>query len=402
MPALSTTVAERAWVELDLEAVAANYRALLRLAGGDSAVLPMVKADAYGLGVRQILSVLEPLAPRGYGVATAREASTLRSLGVERPIVVFSPLPPGSEHRVVQDRVTCSISDLAGLERLARVAGSAGHGADFHVEVDTGMGRCGFDWRHIEAWAPKILDRLGPVRWTGLFTHFQASDAADRTVTESQWRRFRDTAERVAKIVEAAPEDTRRCVGASGRLDLHASNSAAALRWPEYSADFIRPGIFLFGGRPATEVDETLPSPRPVASVRSRVLLVRRVPAGATVGYGATHAARRPSSWGTLGIGYGDGLPRALGNRGSALVRGRRVPIVGRVSMDMTVVDLTDVPDAAVDDVATLIGTDGDHSIALEEVAGLAGTIGYEILTGLAPRLPRIARPRRPGDPPGR
>ncbi len=172
------------------------------------------------------------------------------------------------------------------------------------------------------------------------------------------------------------------------QLLVHVGNSAASLRWPRFGLDLVRPGIFLYGAR-ATESDELAPRPAPVAAVRSRLILVREVPPGTTVGYGATYAAKGPERWGTLPIGYGDGFPRALGNRGQALVRGMRVPIIGRISMDLTVVDLTAV-DADVDDVVTLVGRDGDDEIRVEDVARQVGTISYEILTGLGRRLPRI------------
>jgi alanine racemase len=170
---------------------------------------------------------------------------------------------------------------------------------------------------------------------------------------------------------------------------VHACNSAAALRWPEFAADAVRPGIFLYGGHPSPEVEDVA-GPRAVAAVRARLVLVREVPPGSTVGYGATHVAQEWERWGTLAIGYGDGLPRRLGNCGSAIVRGRVVPFVGRISMDMTVVDITGVPEARAGDVATLIGCDGDACITLDDVANEADMISYEVLTGLRPRLPRV------------
>lgn len=174
-------------------------------------------------------------------------------------------------------------------------------------------------------------------------------------------------------------------------LMVHASNSAAAMRFPDFAADAVRPGIYLYGGNPAPGVGGFAP-PRAVATVRARIVLIRDVAPGSTVGYGATHVAREWERWGTVAIGYGDGIPRRLGNRGSAIVAGRLVPLIGRTSMDMTVVDLTRVPEAAVGDAVTLIGSDGDATIALDDVAAQAETISYEILTGLRPRLPRVEK----------
>ncbi|MEO5511672.1 MAG: alanine racemase, partial [Longimicrobiales bacterium] len=296
--------------------------------------------------------------------------------GVTRPILLTSPLPPQDVTTAAGAGLTASISDLAGLARWREAAETTG-GLDFHVEVDTGMGRAGFDWRETSQWAPVLSSGSSRAKWTGIYTHMHSADAADAMATETQWQRFQDS---LAQL-PVSRED----------LMVHAANSATALRWPGYAADAVRPGIFLYGGRVTDpSFGEGVPDPAAVASVRARVVLVRDVPPGGTLGYGATHVARGWERWATLAIGYGDGLPRVLGNRGCALLHGRRVPIVGRISMDMTVVDITGAPNVSAGDVATLIGRDGDQCITVDEVAQQAGTISYEILTGLTPRLPRI------------
>lgn len=367
----------RAWIEVDLDALRANYDAVCRAAGPERGVLPMVKADAYGLGMERVVRTLEPLEPRGYGVATASEGAALRELGVTRPVLVVGPLPAGAVDVAARARLIASISSVDGLDAWRAAAIRVGGAPlEFHVEVDTGMGRTGFDWRDVGEWAPSLAARTGAtVRWSGCFTHFHSADAAGREPSAAQWERFRDTLVQLP----VRRED----------LMVHASNSAAALRWPEYALDAVRPGIFLYGGDPAPGVVGA-PSPRPVAAVRARLVLARAKRAGSTVGYGATYAAESAERWGTLSIGYGDGLPRALGNRGAALVRGRRVPIIGRVSMDLTTVRLDGVPEAVPGDVATLIGADGEEAITVDDAAGWADTIGYEILTGLGSRLERI------------
>ena len=365
----------RAWVDVNLSALRANYDTVRRRAG--AAVLPMVKADAYGIGVERVVRTLEPAEPWGYGVATATEGRELRQLGVTRPILVMSPLPVGDVDTAADARLTASLSSVSGLEAWAAAADRTGAALDFHVEIDTGMGRSGFDWREVGSWSEAVAERQGRARWTGVFTHFHSADEGDPAPSDKQWERFRDTL-----VQLPVPADA---------LTVHAAASAAALRWPERGLDAVRPGIFLYGSHPARAVDD-VPAPEPVASVRARVVLARRVPAGSTVGYGATYAAERPERWGTLAIGYGDGLPRALGNRGHALVRGKKVPIIGRISMDLTTVRLEGVPDAEGGAVATLIGRDGGAEITVDEVAEQTGTIGYEILTGLGPRLPRVER----------
>lgn len=373
---MSNAATARAWSEIDTEALRANYLAVRDRAGA-AAVIPMVKADAYGIGVARAVRVFEPLGPWGYGVATAQEGAKLRSLGVRKPVIVFSPLPPASVAQAAEARLTAGISDLRSLERWQRAAAEYGP-LDVHIEIDTGMGRAGFDWRHTSTWSHEVKARLGPdLRWTGVYTHFQGADTADPAVTATQWQRFQDA---LAQL-PVSRED----------LIVHACNSAAILRWPEYAADAVRPGIFLYGGRVA---DPSLaPEPRPVLSLRARLVLIRDVPPGSTVGYGATHVARSWARWGTVSIGYGDGVPRSLSNRGEVLVRGRRVPIVGRISMDMTVVDITAVPDVEVGDVVTLIGEDGEEEITVDDVATQAGTISYEVLVDLTARVPRVDVP---------
>jgi alanine racemase len=366
----------RAWIEVDLDAMRANYDTIRRAVGPRSALIPMVKADGYGLGAARAVRALEPLGPWGYGVAAVSEGAALRSHGVTRPILVIAPLPPGDVDPAAAGRLTATISSLDGLDAWVGAADRlGGEPLDFHVEIDTGMGRSGFDWREVGDWAPAMASRIGSsVRWTGVFTHFHSADSPDPAPSVAQWERFRQT------LVQLPVQ--------GNDLMVHAANSAAALRWPEFAADAVRPGIFLYGGHPAPGV-AGLPVPRPVASVRSRLALVRDVPAGTTAGYDVTYAASAAERWGTAAIGYGDGLPRALANRGAALVCGLRVPVIGRVSMDMTTVKLTG-DRAVVGDVVTWIGEDGAERITVDDVAALAGTISYAVLTGLGQRLPRI------------
>jgi alanine racemase len=373
---MSNDMEARAWVEIDLDALRDNYRAVRSAVGPRPAIIAMVKADAYGLGAARVVAALEPLEPWGYGVATADEGAALRDMGVQRPILVFGPLPPQAVDTAAAAGLVATISDLPSLERWCSAA--AGRPLSCHVEIDTGMGRAGFDWRETPGWAPAVADlcRMSNVSWTGVFTHLHSADSADETASTVQWERFRDA---LAQL--PVPRES---------LMVHAANSAAALRWPEYAADAVRPGIFLYGGHAAPDTDA--PPPRAVAAVRARLVLIRDVPPGSTVGYGATHVARGWERWGTLSIGYGDGVPRRLGNRGSAIVRGAVVPFVGRTSMDMTVVDITGVPEARVGDAVTIIGRDGGAEITLDDVAAQAETISYEILTGLRPRLPRVEK----------
>ncbi len=370
---MSTDQRTRAWVDVSARALRENYRRVQETAGEGVRVIPMVKADAYGLGMTQCVKALEPLDPWGYGVAAVEEGVRLRELGISRPVVVLSPVPPGSFLHAVKARLSVSVGELGALARLRDAARTAGLPGRFHLEVDTGMGRAGFDWHRAGDWASQVEALLGPpLEWEGCHTHFHSADSSDPEPTSLQWRRLMG----VLEILPSRPKG----------LLLHACNSAGALRRSDLAADAVRPGIFLYGGA----AGEGLPDPTPVASLRARIVLIREAVAGSTVGYGATYTARKPEQWATVAVGYGDGLPRLLGNRGEGVVRGWRVPIIGRVSMDVTVLNVTGVEGVEVGDVVTFFGRDGREAITLEEVAAHAQTISNEILTGLTRRLPRI------------
>jgi alanine racemase len=379
---MANVLAARAWVEVDPDALRSNALDVVRAAPEGTGLLPMVKADAYGVGAERVVRALEPLHPWGYGVATVEEGIELRRWGVARPVVVFSPIPPESTPAAAGAGLTPTISDMEGLRRWQAACRAHGASLDFHVEIDTGMGRTGFDWRETGDWAEAVRREAETARWTGIFTHFHSADLADRAPTAAQWARFQDAIQQLPVSRE--------------ELIVHAANSAAALRWPEFAGDLVRPGIYLYGGQPAPGVTGVV-EPRPVVAVRARILLVRDVPPGTTLGYGATHVARTWERWGTLAIGYGDGLPRRLANRGVALVAGVRTPMIGRISMDSAVVDLTAAPAARPTDVATIIGESGSQRITVDEVAAWAETITYDILTGLGPRLPRLGMDTQDG-----
>lgn len=353
---------------MDLAALRRNFRRLADGLGEDVGVVPMVKADGYGLGAVRVARTLrrEP-STWALGVATVEEGAELRAAGCDGRIIVFCPWAARDADDLVGHGLEPAVSSVAALEAFADRARSAGT-LPVHLEVDTGMGRLGLVAARRERWVPEVrslLERDG-LELASTFTHFHSAESDDRE-TDAQAKRFRETLE------------TLRDAGIDpGRV--HLANSAAARRRPDLAADLVRPGLYLFGGLGGD----------PVASVRARILDVRRVPRGHTVSYGAAFRTRRPSRLATLGIGYGDGLRRELSNRGEALVAGRRTPIRGAVCMDVTVVDVTDVPEAEAGDIATLMGRDGGEEIRLEQVASTCGTLPYEILTGLGDRLPRV------------
>jgi len=360
----------RAWVDVDLGALSANYDTLVARAKPQAGVLPVVKADAYGVGMCPVVRALEPKQPWGYGVAALSEAVELLEKGITRRVIHFFCTP--DELEVVGEiGVAPAIGDLEALERYAGLARRLDRLLPFHLEIDTGIGRCGFRWDTSEKWLPRVLGACQPsLDWEGTFAHYHSADSQDEGPTREQWQRFQ-------ACVKTFPE------GAGGVL--HTAASVAAVRWPEYSADLIRPGLFLYGGLSGGEPI----LPQPVVDVKARVTAVREVPGGWTASYGATHTAQRPSRWATLAIGYADGLPRELSNNGFAQFGERTAPIIGSVCMDVTVVDVTDMADVGPGSVATVIGGPHDAPTSLRAVAERSGIITYEVLTGLTRRLPR-------------
>ncbi|MGH7664984.1 MAG: alanine racemase [Gemmatimonadaceae bacterium] len=359
----------RAWVEIDLDALRRNAAAL---AGHSRAALcPMVKADAYGAGALQVAPALESLEPWGFGVATVEEGAELREAGIDRPIVVFSPLLPDALAAAHKHRLTPTLGDADSITRWRSVAAADGQSreaagtAAWHLAIDTGMSRAGLRWDAVGA----LAGLLGEFPPEGAFTHFHSAERNDESY-EVQAQRFH-------LAVQAMP--------ARPPL-LHAENSAAAVRKAPSRWDLIRPGIFLYGvgsGHGARL------QPESVVGVRARVIAVRWVEDGETVSYSASYRAVGRRRIATLGIGYGDGYRRALGNRGTVLLRGRRTPVAGVVTMDMTMIDVTDVA-CEIGDVATLTGADGDTTLDVATVARTADVSPYELLTGLRGRLPRV------------
>ena len=347
----------RAGVEIDLGALQRNGAAVARRAGVP--LLPMIKADAYGLGAKGALRALDALEPWGYGVATVIEGEELRDLGVARSIVVFTPLLEGELARARSARLTPSLGFPNEIEAWLRAGG-----ASWHLAIDTGMSRAGIPWREIDQIAQ--LAELAPPE--GAFTHFHSAELDDGTM-QTQEGLFREAISRL-------PSRPRL---------LHTDNSAAFARKGRSVWDLVRPGIFLYGvGSGSTATIQ----PEPVVHLRAPIVEIRKLEAGDTVSYDATLRVERPARIATLAIGYADGYPRSLSQVGSVLVGGTMAPIAGTVTMDMTMIDVTTVK-CEVGDVATLIGRSGDTVLTVERVADAANMSPYELLTGLRSRVER-------------
>ncbi|MDZ4865529.1 MAG: alanine racemase [Gemmatimonadota bacterium] len=345
-----TDAPERAWAEVDLTALAGNARTVARVSG--TRLLPMIKADAYGIGAPAAVRALAPLSPWGFGVATLEEAAALRATGVDHPLVAFSPLHPRQIPSAVAHGVRPVIGDTAALRDWIGASGGP-----FHAEIDTGMGRTGFRWDETGGWR-ELLSDAGACE--GIFTHFHSAETDPGSVTV-QWERL----QAIVSTLRHRP------------ALVHAANSAAALGGPAFAGDLVRPGIFLYGGNAGHR------QAAPVVRLQARVVAIRTIRTGDSVSYDAIWVAKADTVVATLGIGYADGLHRSLSNCGVVELNGAVVPIVGRVTMDFTMV----VPagPCQIGDVATIFG----GRVSLDDQATRAGTISYELLTAMGPRIQR-------------
>jgi alanine racemase len=360
------------WVEIDLDALTDNLGAIRDALFGDSRVLLTVKADAYGHGAVQIAKAAEHSVEM-FGVATIDEALELVAVDVRRKILILSPILGEEIPAVVEHGLLTTISSLDFARHLSDYSAANGARTEVHIEVDTGMGRTGFLPREAEALVHDVVSLPG-LRLGGLMSHFPVSDS-DVSFTRDQVRQFRAVVERLEQqgiVVDV----------------VHSANSAAIPTVPESHLGMVRPGLLAYGHLPGNAA-RTLPV-TPVLAWKSRLVQIRRVPAGTTISYGMDHTTTRETVLGVLPVGYGHGYPFRLSSRGQVIVNGKAVPILGRVTMDMTMVDLTDVrPAPAVGDEVVLIGRDGGAVISVEQVATWAGTLSYEILTGISKRVPR-------------
>lgn len=345
----------RAWMRVDLASLVANA-VTVRAAAHGARLLPMLKADAYGFGAVEVARALEGSSAAdlwGFGVAGVGEGAALRAAGIRRPILVFTPARSEVQDAFREHGLRAALDDPAVI---------AGWSLPYHLDVDTGMSRSGVRWDD-----PRLA-RCRTAMLEGVFTHFHSAED-DPASVDVQWTRF---------------ESALRTLGDRPPL-VHAANSAAVWRLNK-ALDLIRPGLFLYGVRPAPHV----PLPRPVASLHARVVSVPRVCAGEGVSYGVEWHTPRDTMIATVGLGYADGVPRSTQGKLVVLIGGRRYPVVGRITMDMVMVDAG--PDGTVrpGDVATFVGRDGGEEITWDDMAGWAGTNVYEVICRVNPRVERV------------
>jgi alanine racemase len=359
-----------AWAEIDLDALAGNVR-ILAARAAPARLWAVVKANAYGHGAIACGKAALEAGADGLAVICVDEAEELRRAGIDAPILLLAYTPPSDSERVVALGLRPTVASWDSVEALAAAARRAGSRVPIHLELESGLNRQGLAPDALVALAQRARETPG-IDVEGLFTHFAAAEEGDQRFTRAQFEVLREVSARLPFVKER-----------------HCSASASVLLDHEMALEAVRTGLSLYGYRPAPwcGTDAEL---RPVMSLRAHVARVMDVGRGATVGYGRTWAAARPSRIALVMYGYADGYRRIFGNRAHVLLRGRRAPVVGRVAMDMCMVDATAVPGVQPGDVATLLGRDGEERVDADELATLADTISWEILAGVAARVPRL------------
>ncbi|MFP4445996.1 MAG: alanine racemase [Desulfosudaceae bacterium] len=373
------------WAEIDLAAVARNVRALKSLVGDRCALMAVVKANAYGHGMIPIARTALENGAAALGVSRIEEALALREAGMTAPVLILGATPPSAFPDIARHDFRQTIWEQGQAEALSRAAVAAKKPIRIHVKIDTGMGRLGLtalpsgdSGTMTEAIRQTAAAaELPGLILEGVFTHFAAADAADKASACAQLDGFRHF---LAELRQAGLSPAQ----------CHAANSAALIDLPESRLDMVRTGLSLYGLYPSEAVNHDQVVLTPAMALKARLIQVRKVPAGFTVSYGATYTTPRPTTLAVVPAGYADGYSRALSSRGTMLVRGRRVPVVGRVCMDLTVLDVGGLDAVAVGDEAVIFGRQEGAAIPVEEVAAALDTINYEVVSTVAERVPRV------------
>ena len=368
----------RVCAEINLDAIAYNMEQMKKRIGGHARLIAVVKADGYGHGAVPVAEMFEQCSwVWGYAVACLEEAAELREHGIRKPILVLGCVFPDQFEEMIRYDVRPAVYMESMAELISQEAVRQGKDAFIHIKIDTGMGRIGFPATEESADAVERISRLPGIRIEGMFTHFAKADERDKTYTFLQHDRF-------VKMKELTE-----------KRQIHVQyfdcdNSAGIIDFPDMKHDLARAGIAMYGMYPSDEVDRSAVDLRPALSLVSHVSFVKDVEAGTPISYGGTFVSDRPMRVATIPVGYGDGYPRSLSNKGYALIHGKRAKILGRVCMDQFMADVTDIPETAFMDRVVLVGRDGDEEITVDDLAALSGRFNYEFVCCLGKRIPRI------------
>lgn len=363
---------------ISLDAVEHNFHEMRKNIAQDTKMIAVVKANAYGHGAVQIAHLIQNYDYIwGFATATAEEALALRKAGVMKPILILGIVFDEYYPELVRNHIRPAVCEYEEARKLSAEAVSQGETVHIHIALDTGMTRIGFADIPESVEEIRKIAALPNLEIEGMFTHFARADEYDRSPAMVQLERYREFSGRVAEAGVEIPLH-------------HCSNSAGIIRVPEANLSIVRAGITIYGIYPSAQVETDIVRLAPVMELKSHVTYVKDVEPGTAISYGGTFAADRKLRVATVPVGYADGYPRQLSNKGWVLIHGQKAPILGRICMDQFMVDVTDIPDVCKGDEVTLIGRDGDEFISMDEMGELSGRFSYEFACDISTRVPRI------------
>ncbi len=376
------------WAEVDLNAIAYNVRELRRITRPRARFMGVVKANGYGHGAVEVARCALENGATHLGVARIEEGIQIRKAGIEAPMLIFGYTLPEQAGDLLQYNLTQSVYTTASALKLSQAAAALRKKIKIHLKIDTGMGRLGLLPQNFRSGHPATIDpgaleetlaiaHLEGLDLEGIFTHFASADSADKTYAEYQLELFLNYLKRLRKA------------GLNPPLK-HAANSGALIDMPRSHLDLVRPGIAIYGLYPSDEVDQRRITLKPAMALKTQIIHLKNVPAGFHVSYGMTYKTKKPTTIATVPVGYADGLNRLLSSRGQMLVGGQRVPIIGRVCMDLTMLDVGGIKNIQIGDEVVVFGRQGSQTLSVDEMAAALNTINYEIVTGITARVPRV------------
>jgi alanine racemase len=365
-----------AWIHLDR--VEENIGLLKEKLREDTQILAVVKTDGYGHGGAEIAQLLEPEACIfGFAVAIPEEGICLRKAGIRKPILILGTVPREQQELLFDWKLMPAVYSLKTAESLSAMGRQKNQTLQVHMKVDTGMSRIGLQTSEQGLLEAEKMVQLPFLEWEGIFTHMARADETDKTGARKQIKEFRDFIEALQKAGVEFPYH-------------HIANSAGIMELPEAEMELVRAGIAMYGIEPSKEVGRTAVLLRPVLELKSCISFIKELEAGREISYGGTYVLPKPMRIGTIPVGYGDGYPRSLSNKGWILVHGKKAPILGRICMDQFMVDLTDIPEAEEGQEVTLIGRCENAELSIEELGVLSGRFPYEFACDLGKRIPRV------------
>ena len=368
----------RVYARIDLDAIAYNMEQMKNRIGKDAKFIAVVKTDGYGHGAVPIARMFENTPyVWGYAVACLEEGVVLRHHGIRKPILVLGCVFPDQYEEMIREEIRPAVYTEEMARGISETAVMLGKTAYLHIKIDTGMGRIGFPVDEESAEAIKRISCLPGVETEGMFTHFAKADESDKSYTCEQHRKFMWMKEQLEK--RQIPIRYFDC-----------DNSAGIIDFPNMKHDLARAGISMYGMYPSEEVDKSAVDLKPALSLISHITYVKDVEPGTSISYGGTFVASEKMKVATIPVGYGDGYPRSLSNKGYVLIRGKKARILGRVCMDQFMVDVTGIPDAQFMDPVVLVGRDGEESVSVDDLAALSGRFNYEFVCCLGKRIPRV------------